>query len=246
MFRNPFDSEVILYSPEGRLLQIEYAKSASNRGNPIISFKSNSHLVIISVGQQIDSIRKPVNKIYAFNQNVLMGISGITGDGKLVFDLIKNKINQYEMGNSINMPISNLAIMCSNLFHTNTLYSGTRPFGVDILIGGYDKNNLNLYEISQTGYFNIELETAIGMESDINKKLIKQINQDIQFFSIYELFYHTTQFMFKIQNQSVQKLNLKKEYSIFLVGKKSKFTFFNSKVSKFFTKSYLKIENLNN
>ena len=160
------------------------------------------------------------------------------------FDLIHNKIDEYERGNNTSMPVSNIAITCSKLFHTNTLYSGTRPFGINILICGYDKNGSNLYEITQDGYFDIELTAAIGTESDINKKLIKQTDLNFQSLSVDELIYYSTQFMFKGQNQFVNYLHFKKQYDIFLVGKKSKFTFFNSKISQFFNKSYSVIKNL--
>ena len=83
MFRNLFDSEVILYSPEGRLLQIEYAKNASKSGNPVISFKSSSHVIILSVSQNTDYLKRPVNKVYSLNSNISICISGIIGDGKL-------------------------------------------------------------------------------------------------------------------------------------------------------------------
>jgi 20S proteasome subunit alpha 6 len=224
MFRNLFDSEVILYSPEGRLLQIEYSKNASKNGNPLISFKSISHIITISLNQEISYFKKPNNKVYSFDDNIFIGMSGIIGDGKLIFDLLDSKINEYQTGNNVSMPICNLATICSKIFHTNTLYSGTRPLGIDILIGGYDKNGLNLYKITQDGYSDIEFGTAIGTESDINNKLLKKNNFDIRFLSIGELIYFTIRFIF---------------------GKKSKFIFFNYKVNQFFIKSFLYSEKLN-
>lgn len=172
-------------------------------------------------------------------------MSGIIGDGKLIFDLLDSKINEYQTGNNVSMPICNLATICSKIFHTNTLYSGTRPLGIDILIGGYDKNGLNLYKITQDGYSDIEFGTAIGTESDINNKLLKKNNFDIRFLSIGELIYFTIRFILKSHNQAIKNSDFKKDYSIFLIGKKSKFIFFNYKVNQFFIKSFLYSEKLN-
>ena len=233
MFRNQFDSEVIIYSPEGRLLQIEYAKNASKCGDSLVSFKSNSHILIISVSQTVDNLKNSLNKIYSLKENISIAISGIIGDGKLLFDLLENKIREYLIGNNINIPISYLAGICSKIYHTNTIYSGTRPFGIDVLITGYDKKGSNLFEINQEGYRDIELGTSIGKGSDIYKKLIKDIGINIKILSIDEILYYVKKFINDNQNQLFGELSNKKNYNIF----------FNFKVRQFFFKTHLNIKN---
>jgi 20S proteasome subunit alpha 6 len=241
MFRNQYDSEVILYSPEGRLLQNEYATNASKNGNLLFSIKSNSHIILVSLNENIEYMAKNTNKIFSINESISVGISGIIGDGRLVYDLIQKYVKEYEIGNNLTIPISSLAVLSSKLFHTNTLYSGTRPFGINIIITGYDKNGSNLFEIHQEGFFEINIGTAIGKESDTHKKFINQIGLNFKISSVDELVYYSLKFIFEGKHQNKNGLVIQKQFNISLLGKKLKFTFINSKASKFIYKNYLSL-----
>jgi 20S proteasome subunit alpha 6 len=241
MFRNQYDSEVILYSPEGRLLQIEYAKNASKNGNLLFCIKSNSHIILVSLNENIEYMAKNTNKIFSVNENISVGVSGIIGDGRLIYDLIQKYVKEYEIGNNLISPVSSLAVLSSKLFHTNTLYSGTRPFGINIIITGYDKNGSNLFEINQEGFFEIDKGIAIGKESEIYKRFINQIGLNFKISSVDELIYNSLKFIIEIKNQNKNISLTEKQFNISLLGKKLKFTFINTKANKFIFKNYLSL-----
>ena len=242
MFRNQYDSEITLYSPEGQLLQIEYAKNAANNGNLLFAIKSTCHVVFVSLDRDIEYITKKTNKIFSINENTTIGITGITEDGILLHTLIENKVKEYEIGNNIPMSASNLAFIFSKIFHTNTVYSGTRPFGVNILIGSYDKNNSSIFKINQDGFFKDNSGTAIGKESDVYKKIINCFAHNFKTSSVDELVYYIIQFVFEKEKETYVNFFIAKKINICLTGKKLNFTFLNYKISKFFTKLYFYIE----
>jgi 20S proteasome subunit alpha 6 len=238
MFRNQYDSEVTLFNPEGKLLQLEYAINATKSGKLVIGIKSNSHSVISSLVRAKEHITKNINKILSINQNIMIGISGITGDGKLIYNLIENKLKEYEFGNNFPVTIPNIATVCSKFFHTNTIYSGTRPFGINILLAGYDKNGPNLFEINPDNLYKITKGTAIGKDSDCFKKIINNFFHNLENSSVNELLYYTL--LSFIENK--KDISLEKEIIICIIGKKSRFTIFNSKISKFLNRCYFRMK----
>nr|UXY87320.1 26s proteasome SU A6 [Cryptomonas sp.] len=241
MFRNQYDLEITSYSPDGNLLQIEYAKNASKNGKLVICLKSNSHVIVASFDKKTEYISENVNKILSLSENIIIGMSGIIGDGRVLYDLIKNKVKDYESGNNTTIPISHLAFIVSRIFHANTVYSGSRPFGINILLAGYDKSGPNIFEISQNEYYKIDSGTAIGKGFESSKKTIQYFEKNFERASVDELICCTMLSLVKSQEAMNLYHLAEGKVVISLVGKYTKFTLFNSKITKFLAKSYLKI-----
>ena len=187
MFKNLYDGDVIVFTPDGKLLQNEYAKNASLNGKLVFAIRSLFHIVISSYNENFDYKSKTANKLIAIDENSLIGISGIIGDGRILSELLNAKKKEYELGNNTTVKCSQLSSYLSEVFHINTIYSGSRPFGVNALIAGYDKMSANIFQIIQDGYSKVSIGAGIGLDAEKSKNTVDFFKNQIIFSSINEL-----------------------------------------------------------
>ncbi|AEA38981.1 26s proteasome SU A6 (nucleomorph) [Cryptomonas paramecium] len=228
MFRSQYDSDVTLYSPEGKLLQIEYSNSACIKGEVLICVKSVNHAVFSFVDKKREYKITPVDKIFFLSSNIIIGVSGIIGDSKIICELLKNELKEYEFINNTPMPVFSLARFVSKFFHTNTIYRGTRPFGISIMLAGYDITGLHLFRINQDNLSQSDSELVVT-DSRQYKKNKKLFSEKIKLSSIHELIYHIL--IVFLKNETITS---KTKPNICCVGKKLKATFFGYRIKKFF------------
>nr|UXY86911.1 26s proteasome SU A6 [Cryptomonas paramecium] len=234
MFRSQYDSDVTLYSPEGKLLQIEYSNNACVKGEALMCIKSTNYTVFSFLDKKKEYKTKPVDKIFFLNSNIIVGVSGIIGDSKIICELLKNELKEYELINNIPIPIFSLACFVSRFFHINTIYHGTRPFGISIMLTGYDVTGLHLFQIKQNNPNSSSFKPIVTILQKY-KKNIELFSEKIKLSSIHELIYHTL--IVFLENR---KTNDKTKPNICCVGKKLKATFFDYRIKNFFFNCFSK------
>jgi len=148
-----YDRAITVFSPDGRLFQVEYAREAVKRGTTTVGMKFKQGVVLI-VDKRISSrLIEPqsIDKIFQIDDYVGCATSGLVADARVLVDRarIEAQINKITYGES--MTVDNLVKRLCDFKQTFTQYGGVRPFGTSLLIAGVDETGKHLYETDPSG-----------------------------------------------------------------------------------------------
>lgn len=110
-----------------------------------------------------------------------MAISGLTSDARVLYKYMKRETNNHKNQFNIPVPSGKLMDKLALKFQSKTYTSGSRPYGVGLLIAYYDGEEAHLYEITPAGelfeYYVGEIVTQgifFGPESSVCKNLLRE------------------------------------------------------------------------
>jgi proteasome alpha subunit len=148
-----YDRAITVFSPDGRLFQVEYAREAVKRGTTTVGMKFKQGVILI-VDKRISSrLIEPqsIDKIFQIDDHVGCATSGLVADARVLVDRarIEAQVNKITYGES--MSVDNLVKRLCDFKQTFTQYGGVRPFGTSLLLAGVDGNGRHLYETDPSG-----------------------------------------------------------------------------------------------
>lgn len=166
-----YDQRGCLFSPDGRLLQAEYANQAADKGNLITCVLSeDDEFIVITPTRKKDQFLEliSIDKIATLDDDTWMIFSGLAGDGRMIIEAARKYCINYknEFGNGPSLAGISYAI--GGMQHRATLSADGRPFGINTAIFGFDKNGNNkpkIYVSKATGHVTRWKAFALGRNS---------------------------------------------------------------------------------
>src|SRR3989344_2819180 len=159
-----YDRAITMFSPDGRLLQVEYAKKTVRQGSTAIAMVCADGVLFVTDKRVIDTLVVPesVEKIWQIDDHMGATASGILSDARVLIERAQLKAQQHRI--TYDVPIDTLSIVkeVCDLKQICTQSGGLRPFGVSLLIAGIEDHTPRLYETDPTGIFFQYKATAIG------------------------------------------------------------------------------------
>jgi proteasome alpha subunit len=180
--RESYDQSITIYSPDGRMYQVEYAREAVKKGSLSIGliFKDG---VLLMVEKRIPSslaISESVEKIFKVEDYIACSTSGLIADSRVLVDYAREDLANYKTRYSEDMPIIELVKRVCNIKRIYTQYGGVRPFGVSFLMGGIDSEGISLYETDPSGAYKRYYVGAIGEgKSEVEQFFIEEYQNDL-------------------------------------------------------------------
>lgn len=168
-----YDRTIVVFSPDGRLLQVEYARQMVKNGTTSIGMKINNGVLLGSVRVPMSlAVTDSYKKTYEIDDTVAAVSSGSLADARSLIDLarVKAQINMITYGEPIS--VSSLTKHISDRKHLVTQYAGVRPYGVGLLIGGIDKSGPCLFETEPSGTMIEWSAQVIGRGAERAKKVL--------------------------------------------------------------------------
>ena len=177
-----YDRAATMFSPEGHLLQVEYAGKTVRLGSSSIGLNCKEGVVIVADKRIRDKLIAPesANKIFEIDEHIAASASGILSDARILVDQaqILAQQNRVTYGSPIE-PISVIKMIADKkqLF---TQYGGARPFAVSVLLAGVNKGKGHLYTSDVTGnYFAYKANVIGENEEKIREILRRDFKEDI-------------------------------------------------------------------
>jgi len=148
-----YDRAITVFSPDGRLFQVEYAREAVKRGTTTVGLKYKTGVVLI-VDKRISSqLIEPgsIEKIFKIDKHIGCATSGLVADARSLIDRarIDAQINQITYSEPIQ--VKTLVKKICDFKQTYTQYGGVRPFGTALLIAGCDDTGPRLFSTDPSG-----------------------------------------------------------------------------------------------
>lgn len=172
-----YDRAITMFSPDGRLLQVEYAKKTVRQGSTVIGMVCSDGVLLVADKRMVEKLVVPesIEKIFQIDDHIAAAASGIISDARVLVERSQIKAQQHRV--TYDTPIDTVTVvkdMCS-LKQICTQSGGLRPFGVSILVAGVDADGPKLFETDPTGIFFQFKATVIGeFEPDVEEMLGKE------------------------------------------------------------------------
>ncbi|RHZ89369.1 hypothetical protein Glove_16g196 [Diversispora epigaea] len=177
-----YDSRTTIFSPEGRLYQVEYAMEAISHAGTALGILASDGIVIAAekkVTSKLLEQSTTSEKIYLLNDNIICGVAGITADANILINYSRQAAQQYLIAYNEDIPVEQLVQRLSNLKQGYTQYGGLRPFGVSFIYAGYDSHfGFQLYHSDPSGNYGGWKATCIGANNASAQSLLKQDYKD--------------------------------------------------------------------
>ena len=159
-----YDRAITVFSPDGRLYQVEYAREAVKRGTTAVGIKVKDGIVLL-VDKRISSRlleSNSVEKIFRIDEHIGVASSGLVGDARSLIDRarIEAQINRISYGEAID--VETLAKKLGDHMQTYTQFGGARPYGTALLIAGVSDGEFRLFETDPSGTLLEYKATGIG------------------------------------------------------------------------------------
>jgi proteasome alpha subunit len=176
-----YDRAITMFSPDGRLLQVEYAKKTVSLGNTAIGMICKDGVLLLTDKRIVDKLVVPeaIEKIWQVDDHVMATAAGILSDARILVERAQEKAAGYRI--TYDSPIDLLSIVkdLCNLAQYCTQSGGLRPFGVSLLIAGMDTDGKKLFVTDPTGLYNQWKAVVIGEgEEDIQPILHKDYKEE--------------------------------------------------------------------
>lgn len=195
MFRNQYDTDVTVWSPEGRLLQVEYAMESVKQGSACVGVKSNSYVVLGALKRSVSELSSHQKKLLEIDNHICMGIAGLTADARSLAKYMRNEClnHKYVFG----APITPAVIMgdLADKHQRTTQTYVRRPFGVGLLVAGVDPQfqTPHLYQTCPSGNMYEFYASAIGARSQSARTYLEKHYESFPECSLDDLIVHALQ-----------------------------------------------------
>jgi proteasome alpha subunit len=171
-----YDRAITVFSPDGRLFQVEYALETVYRGPTIVGI-SCSEGVVIGAEEKIESKLLDPNfsqKIYEVDEHLGAAVVGISSDARILIDesRIYSQSNRLMYDEPIDVEIVTKRI--GDVMQLYTQHAGVRPFGVSIIFGGVDKVGARLFTTDPSGSYRAFKAVAIGIGRETAENILKE------------------------------------------------------------------------
>jgi len=148
-----YDRAITVFSPDGRLFQVEYAREAVKRGTTTVGLKYDTGVVLIVDKRITSRLIEPgsIEKIFEIDEHIGCATSGLVADARALIDRARIDAQINEITYDEKIQVKTLVKRICDFKQTYTQYGGVRPFGTALLIAGVDESGPRLFSTDPSG-----------------------------------------------------------------------------------------------
>ena len=148
-----YDRAITVFSPDGRLFQVEYAREAVKRGTTTVGVKFKDGVVLIVDKRLSSKLIEPesIEKIFKIDSHIGCATSGLVADARALVDRARIECQVNTFNYSEDLAVESLVKKICDFKQSYTQYGGVRPFGTAMLMAGIDASGPHLYETDPSG-----------------------------------------------------------------------------------------------
>jgi len=159
-----YDRAITVFSPDGRLFQVEYARVAVLRGTTTAGVKYKNGVVLMADKKMTSRLVEPrsIEKISQIDEHIGCATSGLVADARVLVDYARVAAQINKITYSEKIAVELLVKKICDYKQAYTQYGGVRPFGTALLVGGVDEKGIHLYETDPSGSLTAYNAGSIG------------------------------------------------------------------------------------
>ena len=165
---------ITIFSPDGRLFQVEYASEAIRKGLTAVGIRCKDGTILAAERREFTPLMEPVDKIYQIDEHVGLVFSGLPSDARILIDRarLEAQINRLIYDEPIS--IESLTKAICDIKQIYTQHAGVRPFGVAFIIAGIDFNGPELFGTDPSGAYRKYYAHAIGSGEQTAREILEK------------------------------------------------------------------------
>ena len=150
--KQAYDRGTSLFSPDGHIYQVEYAREAVGRGAPVVGVRGADAVALAAKARSPSSLmeRESVEKLFRLDEHIGAASAGHVGDARRLVDFARQRAQRERLRYGEPIGASELATEIGDFVQESTQSGGTRPFGAALLLAGVD-DGPSLYEVGPSG-----------------------------------------------------------------------------------------------
>ncbi len=171
-----YDRAITVFSPDGRLFQVEYALETVYRGSTIVGIACPGG-VIIGAEEKAESPLQDPNfsqKIYEVDEHLGSAVVGLSSDARILIDEARVYAQSNRLMYDEPVDIEMIAKRIGDIKQMYTQHAGVRPFGVSMIFGGVDKIRARLFTTDPSGSYRSYKAVAIGVGRETAENVLKE------------------------------------------------------------------------
>ncbi|KAL2217396.1 putative proteasome component Pre9 [Thermoascus aurantiacus ATCC 26904] len=173
-----YDSRTTIFSPEGRLYQVEYALEAISHAGTALGILAKDGIVLAAERKVTSKLLEQdtsAEKLYILNDNMICAVAGMTADANILINYARQAAQRYLLTYGEDIPCEQLVRRLCDLKQGYTQHGGLRPFGVSFIYAGYDPHRqFQLYQSNPSGNYGGWKATSVGANNASAQSLLKQ------------------------------------------------------------------------
>jgi proteasome alpha subunit len=168
-----YDRAITVFSPDGRLFQVEYAKEAVKRGATAVGIACREGVALVAFKSIHSKLVVPesLKKIFEADDHIVVTASGLIADARRLVDIARVDSQRHRITYNEAPSVDTIARSVCDTMQVYTQYGGIRPFGVSLLIAGVDSQGPKLFEAEPSGAMTAFRADSIGA----NKKEVDEL-----------------------------------------------------------------------
>jgi proteasome alpha subunit len=185
MRSNRYDAAITIFSPEGRLYQVEYALELVKRGAPIVGVYSPEGVILAADETPESTLDDPnyLKKIFQFDDHVGAAIAGLSSDARVLMGQGRVFCQSNRLLYDEPADIEALIGTLSSRIQVYTQHGGIRPFGVSLIVAGVDTTGPKLMTTDPSGSYRGYKARALGRNADkantlLDEKYVEGLSMD--------------------------------------------------------------------
>jgi len=193
MYRNQYDTDVTTFSPQGRLHQVEYAVEAVKQGSACLGLRSDKLVVLAAINRAPSELSSYQKKIFKIDDHMGIAIAGLTADARSLARYMRTECLNHKYVYGTDMTTGRLVEGVADKHQQCTQSYVRRPYGVGLLVAGYDKTGPHLFETSPSGTYLEYYAMAIGSRAQSAKTYLEKHYDSLAGLEQKELIKHALQ-----------------------------------------------------
>ena len=180
--KDHYDQAATVFSPDGRVYQVEYAREAIRRGGLALGITFDNG-ILFAIDKSIYSPlieEDDLEKFYKITPIIGAAASGLIADARVLVDILRDRAQSEKRRYGEDPDLRTLVTWVSRIYEVYTRYEGVRPFGTALIIGGRTGKRYRLFETDPSGVFQQRSSTAIGRGSETALEILTANNGKVR------------------------------------------------------------------
>ena len=176
-----YDRGITIFSPDGRLYQVEYAREAVERGSASVGVRTPDGVVLAADRQARSSLieEESIEKIHSIDAHVGVATAGHVADARQLVDFARQQAQVEQLRYEEPIGVETLTKRVTDHIQQYTQTGGARPFGVSLIVGGVENGRPRLFEADPSGTPYEWKAIAVGRgQQDIQGHLEEEYDED--------------------------------------------------------------------
>lgn len=169
-----YDTDVTVWSPQGRLLQVEYAMEAVKQGSACLGLVGGKHVVLGALKRQPNELSSYQRKLLEIDEHMVVAIAGLNADARQLAKYMRTECLRHKYVYDAPLQAARLVHDVADKYQRCTQMYVGRPYGVGLLVAAYDATGPHLYETCPSGNLNEYAAIAIGARAQSAKTYLEK------------------------------------------------------------------------